>query len=177
MATSRYSRWRVASLVGVHVLIAAHIAHWLLSGRTLAPLELNEVLYTLHLGVVTAGFLFMALAMVSVVVFGRFFCGWACHVLALQDLSAWLLGKLRIRPEPFRSRALTKYTKRPSGLHVGEVSPASSNVRRVRRRVARSSTQRSLLRPRSAEIQRVSAHATRLPSGETRTWVTKAWEK
>ncbi len=106
MATSRYSRWRVACLVGVHLLIAAHIAHWLLSGRTLAPLELNEVLYTLHLGVVTAGFVFMALAMASVVVFGRFFCSWACHILALQDLSAWLLGKLRIRPEPFRSRTL-----------------------------------------------------------------------
>lgn len=101
-----YSRWRAATLIGVHVLIAAHIAHWRLAGRTLAPLELNEVMYTLELGIVTAGFIFMALAGLSTLVFGRFFCSWGCHILALQDLSAWLLGKLRIRPRPVRSRVL-----------------------------------------------------------------------
>ena len=93
-------------LVVVHLLIAAHIAHWLIAGRTLAPVELNEVLHTVHLGVITVGFVFMALAVVSVFVFGRFFCGWGCHVLALQDLAAWLLQRLRIRVRPIRSRAL-----------------------------------------------------------------------
>lgn len=101
-----YSRWRAASLIAVHLLIAAHIAHWLVSGRTLAPLEFNEVLHTLHLGIITAGFLFMALTVVGTLIAGRFFCSWACHILALQDLSAWLLGKLRIRPQPIRSRTL-----------------------------------------------------------------------
>lgn len=101
-----YSRWRVASLLTVHLLIALHIAHWLVTGRTLAPLEFNEVLHTLHLGIITAGFLFMALTVVGTLVAGRFFCSWGCHILALQDLSAWLLGKLGIRPQPIRSRAL-----------------------------------------------------------------------
>ena len=63
-----YSRWRVASLLTVHLLIALHIAHWLVTGRTLAPLEFNEVLHTLHLGVITAGFLFMALTVVGTLV-------------------------------------------------------------------------------------------------------------
>jgi tetratricopeptide (TPR) repeat protein/ferredoxin len=93
-------------LIGVHVLIALHIAHWQIAGRTLAPLEVNEVLYTLHLGIVTAGFVFMALILVSVVIFGRFFCSWGCHLLALEDLSAWILRKAGIRPRPLRSRAL-----------------------------------------------------------------------
>lgn len=101
-----YSRWRVATLVGVHVLAAIHIAHWKLSGKTLAPLELNEVMYTLELGIVTAGFLFMALIVVSTMIFGRFFCSWGCHILALQDLCAWILRKLRIRAKPVRSRVL-----------------------------------------------------------------------
>lgn len=101
-----YSRWRVASLLAVHLLIALHIAHWLVSGRTLAPLEFNEVLHTLHLGVITAGFLFMALTVVGTLVAGRFFCSWGCHILALQDLSAWLLAKMKIRPQPIRSRTL-----------------------------------------------------------------------
>ena len=45
--------------------MAAHYAHWKLSGRTLAPLELNEVMHTLELGIVTAGFLFMVAAFLS----------------------------------------------------------------------------------------------------------------
>ena len=101
-----YSRWRAGSLIAVHLLIGLHIAHWLVTGRTLAPLEFNEVLHTLHLGIITAGFLFMALTIVGTLVAGRFFCSWGCHILALQDLSAWLLGKLGIRPQPIRSRTL-----------------------------------------------------------------------
>ncbi|MFO0973263.1 MAG: tetratricopeptide repeat protein [Phycisphaerae bacterium] len=103
-----YSRWRAATLAGVYVLMAAHIVHWKLAGRTLAPLELNEVMYTLELGIVTAGFLFMALAMLATLVFGRFFCSWGCHILALEDLSAWVLRRLRIRPKPVRSRVLKR---------------------------------------------------------------------
>ncbi len=101
-----YGRWRAATLIGVYALMALHIAHWRLAGRTLAPLELNEVLYTLELGIVTAGFVFMALAMAATLVVGRFFCGWACHLLALQDLAAWLLARIGIRPKPVRSRVL-----------------------------------------------------------------------
>ncbi len=93
-------------MIGVHLLIGLHVAHWKLAGRTLAPLELNEVMHTLELGVVTAGFLLMATAVVSVLFFGRFFCSWGCHLLALQDGAAWLLARLGIRPGPFRSRAL-----------------------------------------------------------------------
>ena len=99
-----YSRWRAGSLIAVHLLIGLHIAHWLATGQTLAPLEFNEVLHTLHLGIITAGFLFMALTIVGTLVAGRFFCSWGCHILALQDLSAWLLDKLEIRPQPIRSR-------------------------------------------------------------------------
>jgi polyferredoxin len=101
-----YSRWRAGSLIAVHLLIGLHIAHWLIKGRTLAPLEFNEVLHTLHLGIITAGFIFMALTVFGTLVAGRFFCSWGCHILALQDLSAWLLAKLRIRPQPIRSRTL-----------------------------------------------------------------------
>ncbi len=103
---NRFARRRAATLLGVHVLAAAHIAHWRISGKTLAPLEFNEVMHTLELGIVTAGFTLMALAVLSVGVFGRFFCSWGCHILALQDLSAWVLAKLRIRAKAVRSRVL-----------------------------------------------------------------------
>ena len=102
----RFARRRAAVLIGVHLLIGLHLAHWKIAGRTLAPLELNEVMHTLELGLVTAGFLLMATAVLSVLVVGRFFCSWGCHLLALQDLCAWLLRRAGIHPVPVRSRLL-----------------------------------------------------------------------
>jgi len=100
-------RWRAATLAFVYVLFAVHVIHWKLAGTTLAPLELNEVMYTFELGIVTAGALFMAVVALGTVIFGRFFCSWGCHVLALQDLSSWLLRRFGIRhPKQVRSRIL-----------------------------------------------------------------------
>ncbi|MCH7885219.1 MAG: 4Fe-4S binding protein, partial [Planctomycetes bacterium] len=103
---SRYAPWRAATLGLVYLLMAAHIAHWLIAGKTLAPLELNEVMYTFELGIVTAGFLFMATVLLATAIFGRFFCSWGCHILALQDLSTWVLKKVGVRPKAIRSRFL-----------------------------------------------------------------------
>ncbi|GAB4155616.1 MAG: hypothetical protein Fur0037_24000 [Planctomycetota bacterium] len=103
---SPYGRWRAFTLILVYVLMAAHVVHWQWKGRTLAPLELHEVMFTAELGIVTAGFLFMALAIVATGIFGRFFCGWACHMMALQELCAWILRKLGIRRKPIRARLI-----------------------------------------------------------------------
>jgi tetratricopeptide (TPR) repeat protein/polyferredoxin len=63
-------------------------------------------MYTLELGQVNAGFLFLLVALVATLVLGRFVCGWGCHIVALQDLCGWLMKKAGIRPRPFRSRLL-----------------------------------------------------------------------
>lgn len=103
---SRSAKWRAASLIGVHLVIAAHLAHWLAAGRTVTPVEPSEAMAFTKAGMVNAGLLFFAAAILLTAVFGRFFCGWACHVVALQDLSRWLLEKAGIRPRPLRSRLL-----------------------------------------------------------------------
>ncbi|MGD9636837.1 MAG: 4Fe-4S binding protein, partial [Pirellulales bacterium] len=100
------SRWRAASLLAVYVLIGLHLLHWKLYGRTLAPVEPSETFDTLHLGIITVGFLFMLGAVLATSVAGRFFCGWGCHILALQDLCAWILRSLKIPTRPIRSRTL-----------------------------------------------------------------------
>lgn len=84
----------------------AHVAHWLWAGSTLSPVEPSEAMYTLNKGYLNAGAIFFALAILSTLIFGRFLCGWGCHVVAYQDLCAWLLRKIGIRPKPFRSRLL-----------------------------------------------------------------------
>lgn len=103
---SRVSRWRAAVLLLVHAAIAAHIAHWLVAGETLAPVEPSEAMQTIELGRVNAGFVLFVVLIVATALFGRWFCGWGCHVVALQDLCAWLLGRFGLRPKPVRSRLL-----------------------------------------------------------------------
>jgi NAD-dependent dihydropyrimidine dehydrogenase PreA subunit len=103
---SRTARRRAVVLVLVHVAIFAHLMHWQLTGRTLSPLEPSEAMFTIVEGTVNAGFILFLLSLLATLVLGRFFCGWACHVVALQDLSAWILKRMGIRPRPLRSRLL-----------------------------------------------------------------------
>ena len=63
-------------------------------------------MYTLENGEVNAGFIFFIVVILSTAVLGRWFCGWACHVVALQDLCGWMMRKMGVQPRPFRSRLL-----------------------------------------------------------------------
>ena len=103
---SRTSRWRAAALIALNLLMIAHVIQWRMTGRTVSPIEPSETMYTLQNGFINAGFIFFTLAILATLVFGRFVCGWGCHVLALQDFCAWLMKKLGITPKPFRSRLL-----------------------------------------------------------------------
>src|SRR5262245_57462810 len=103
---SRNAKWRAAALVAVHVAVLVHVAHWKLSGSTLTPVEPSESMQTLELGYLNAGFVLFVAAILATLVFGRFFCGWACHVVAYQDLCAWLLERAGLRPRPLRVRLL-----------------------------------------------------------------------
>lgn len=103
---SKAGRWRAAVLIGVHVVIGLHIVHWLSAGTTVTPVEPSEGGYLLDEGKLNTGFVLFAVLIAGTLVFGRWFCGWACHVVALQDLCAWLLGKVGLRPRPVRSRLL-----------------------------------------------------------------------
>ena len=103
---SRTGRWRAAALITLNVLMALHVLQWWYMGETVTPIEPSEAMYTLETGAVNAGFIFFILAITATLIFGRFICGWACHIVALQDLCAWMLKKVGLRPRPFRSRLL-----------------------------------------------------------------------
>jgi tetratricopeptide (TPR) repeat protein len=103
---SKNGRWRALALLAVHLLIALHVAHWLAAGETLSPLEPSEAMELTKHDLVNAGAVFFGLTILSTLVLGRWFCGWACHLVALQDLCLWLLKRVGIRPRPLRSRLL-----------------------------------------------------------------------
>lgn len=103
---TRIGRWRAVALIGLHVLIVAHVLHWWITGRSVGRFVLSDSMRTLELGEINPGVILFALALLVTALLGRFMCGWFCHVGALQDLSAWMLRKVRIRPHLFRSRLL-----------------------------------------------------------------------
>jgi len=100
------SKFRFGVLLFIQLLIIAHIVQWAITGRTLAPIEPSESMETVKYGVITVGFIFFTTALLSTAVLGRWFCGWGCHVVLLQDASAKLLNRFGIKPKPFRSRLL-----------------------------------------------------------------------
>jgi polyferredoxin/tetratricopeptide (TPR) repeat protein len=106
IADSRASRWRAAALITLTLLMIAHVIQWYFMGTTISPIEPSESMQTIQRGAINAGFIFFSLAILATLIFGRFVCGWGCHIVALQDFCAWLLKKMGLKPKPFRSRLL-----------------------------------------------------------------------
>jgi len=118
----KHNRTRWIVLYAVQALILLHIAVWLIGqkydwfdGTTLTPIEPSEGMEFVKNGVVNAGAIFFALALLSTFIFGRWFCGWGCHIVLLQDICLWMMRKVHVRPKPFRARWLMWF---PFGLAV-----------------------------------------------------------
>ena len=109
IARSKMSRRRAIVLISIQAVILIHIGLWLFGafdGRTITPVEPSEAMQTLEFGAINAGFIIFAVALLSTLIFGRFFCGWGCHIVMLQDFCSWIMKKCGVRPKPFRSRIL-----------------------------------------------------------------------
>lgn len=112
VAKSKMGKWRALVLTLIYVVFVVHLIQWLYSGmsdgirETVSPVEPSESMFTLEGGQVNAGFVMFVAALISTAVLGRFFCGWACHVVALQDWCGWMMKKIGVHPKPFRSRLL-----------------------------------------------------------------------
>ena len=84
-APPRRARWRALSLILVHLAVAVHIAHWMIAGTTLTPVEPSEAMQTLGgQALLNAGFVLFALLIVATLVFG----GWS---LVAYLLLWWLV--------------------------------------------------------------------------------------
>ena len=89
---------RIASLIGIQFLILAHI--YIFGDQIIGSLDFQEFFHAfVKFGIINAGVVLVILAFVTTLIFGRFFCGWACHFGAIQEFSWWLLKKMGITPE------------------------------------------------------------------------------
>lgn len=110
---NKMSRRRAVVLVLIQLAIIAHVVIWALSrkygwfgGATITPIEPSESMEFSKYGVINAGLIFFVLALLSTMILGRWFCGWGCHVVMLQDFCLWIMRRFRIHPKPFKSRLL-----------------------------------------------------------------------
>ena len=99
--------WKRATVLGfIQLLMLVHVAVWLWTGSTFRPIEPSESIETAKDGIITVGTLFFVAALASTAILGRWFCGWGCHIVMLQDLCGHLMKRVGIRPKLFRSRLL-----------------------------------------------------------------------
>ncbi len=97
---------RITSLVGIHLLILAHIYYF--GDEIIGSLDFQEFFHAfIKYGIINAGVVLVILAFVTTLIFGRFFCGWACHFGAVQELAWWLLNKMGIKPKTVNSSLVT----------------------------------------------------------------------
>ena len=97
---------RITSLVGVNLLILAHI--YIFGDNIIGSLDFQEFFHAfIKFGIINAGVVMVILAFVTTLIFGRFFCGWACHFGAIQELAWWLLNKMGIKPKTVNSSLVT----------------------------------------------------------------------
>lgn len=109
---STMGKWRAGVLIAVHLAFVAHLIQWMRSDakdgvrNTISPLEPSESMSTIELGQVNAGFIVFCVGILATLVLGRWFCGWLCHMVAVQDLCSWMMKKIGVHPKPWRSRLL-----------------------------------------------------------------------
>jgi len=121
-------RWTV--LISVQVLILAHILLWYIGtkynwfgGKTLTPIEPSESMEFVKNGIINAGGIFFVLVLLSTWIFGRWFCGWGCHVVLLQDACFWVLRKMHVRP---RAHLVLQRSSFPCGFPCFFRPPSST---------------------------------------------------
>ena len=97
---------RIASLIGVNLLILAHI--YIFGDEIIGSLDFQEFFHAfIKLGVINSGVILVLAAFIVTLIFGRFFCGWACHFGAIQELGWYMMRKLEIAPKTLNSSLVT----------------------------------------------------------------------
>lgn len=93
-----HQRLRIGFLVGVHVYIVLHFLAWYvwelpIWGKT-AMLGMLSALA----GQINAAAVMVIAILISIVLWGRLFCGWFCHLRGSIELADWTLRKLGVEP-------------------------------------------------------------------------------
>jgi polyferredoxin len=83
-----------------------HVYIW--KSSVIGSIDFQEFFHSfLKLGIINAGTLLVLIAFTFTLIFGRFFCGWACHFGAIQEFSYYILKKLKVQTFTIDSKLVT----------------------------------------------------------------------
>jgi len=97
---------RITSLIAIHILILLHIYYF--GSKTIGSIDFQEFFHSfIKLGIINAGVILVIIAFLFTLLFGRFFCGWACHFGAIQEFCWYIFKKMNIKPKTIDSKLVT----------------------------------------------------------------------
>jgi ferredoxin-type protein NapH len=91
--------WRTWSRIFLMLLVTVHLVTWYVLGiHAVGSIGIEALFSGLARGVLNTGFVFWMLVLISVLLFGRAFCGWFCWFGGYLDLVEWGIGdKLKVK--------------------------------------------------------------------------------
>src|SRR3989304_8547621 len=90
---------RTCSRILLMILVTVHLVTWYVLGlHAVGSIGIEALFSGLSRGVLNAGFVFWMLVLISVLLFGRAFCGWFCWFGGYLDLVEWgISDKLKVK--------------------------------------------------------------------------------
>ena len=95
-ATKRY-KYRMIALALVHGYIAFHLISWHVFGIQIWGKTAMMGVPSLAKGTINAAAIMVILILGSIMIWGRGFCGWVCHMRGAIEFADWILRKLKVR--------------------------------------------------------------------------------
>ena len=96
-APTKRHTYRMMALASVHAYIAFHLISWHVFGIELWGKTAMMGVPSLAKGTINAASIMVLLILGSILIWGRGFCGWACHMRGAIEFADWMLRKLQIR--------------------------------------------------------------------------------
>ncbi|ULA59820.1 MAG: 4Fe-4S binding protein [Nitrospira sp.] len=94
--TKRHT-YRMIALASVHAYIAFHLISWHVFGIEIWGKTAMMGVPSLAKGTINAAAIMVILILGSILIWGRGFCGWACHMRGAIEFADWILRKLKVR--------------------------------------------------------------------------------
>jgi len=117
---TRRHKYRMIALALVHLYIAFHMIAWHIFGIQIWGKTAMMGVPSLANGTINTASIMVLLILGSILIFGRGFCGWVCHMRGAIEFADWALLKLKIpRYQKIRDKNLLINTPHRWLLRIG----------------------------------------------------------
>ena len=117
LAPTKRHKYRMIALASVHAYIAFHLISWHVFGIEIWGKTAMMGVPSLAKGTINAAAIMVILILGSILIWGRGFCGWVCHMRGAIEFADWILRKLKVR-QYLRLREKKRARQHPSSLAV-----------------------------------------------------------